>query len=456
MMPNSPWDNLRQVFGPLSQELPAPPVTFDQPLPAPEEEEPADDLPNMPVMSEKTGLVLVPAFRVDGDDVSPPWNQPEPALWQALSLVDVEHVEERVFGGANGVFWARVRFPEGDEALSPSVSVKSALLKLAGGEKDWLFDLWGEEYQLEPGGADLLNRELAAYEVAKACGMEDLVPPMAAKEVDIVSLLSDAAREKIASVLRISLLLVDETLGTSAIVQLYPKDSDNFVETWAALGASEKDRWAASTDRLRHSIYRAFALDFILGVQDRSLASYLYNKITDRIAIIDLAPAFPHPGLVAERYLKTRAEGWGREIKAGLTRSLRPWPAHSCDIARLVEDLESRNRHELLQTVQQVSRSLTPDVLTHLARVLISYNVPMPCVAGALARAVYAGLSSESLIDKPFDFVRNVAVPLRRGMGLDEHVLRTLIDSVAEPLSAAFDEQVDLVIAFQDSGEPSE
>jgi len=447
-MTNSPLDDLRSVFGAFSHEAPAAPVA-DPEYPPPPEVPGDDDLPDEPVFSPLSGLLLEPSARFDGDPDSSPWNVAEPVLWRALQIVDIEHVEERVLDGLNGVFWGRVRYPDGGDD-SFQVPIKSVLVKFGGPPKPWIYEAWGSEYLLEDRPSALLERELAAYEVAKACGMEDLVPPMVSKEVDVVRLLSDAARERIASVLRVSPLLVDETLGIAAIVQLYPKNSDNFLETWASLGATCEERWKSASDRLRHAMYRAFILDFVLGVQDRMLASYLYNKTTDRLAILDMGLCFPHPGFSAEKYMRARQEGWGRAIRNGFEKPMETWPAHSCDLSRVIGELGYNGRKELVQTIQQVTGAINEEVGAHLVRVLASFEIPIQGIVGAVMRLAYAAADPEALAEKPMDFIRNVAMPLRKGMGTDEHRIETVVQKASAMLAAGLGEEVDIIGVMQE------
>lgn len=447
-MMNKPLDDLRSVFGAFAHEPPAAPASDPEYPPAPQAPG-DDDLPDEPVLSQISGVVLTPSLRFDGDVESSPWNVAEPVLWKALQTIDIEHVEERVLGGLNGIFWGRVRYPEGGDGLR--VPIKSVLVKFGGLQLPIVCETWGAEHMLDCGKqSSLLDRELAAYEVAKACGMEDLVPPMTGKDLDVVRLISDASRERIARELRISPTLVDETLGVAAVVQVYPKNSDNFLEKWSSLGPSCDERWKSASDRLRHSMYRAFVLDFLLGVQDRMLASYLYNKTTDRLAIIDLSLSFPHPGFTAERYIVSRNEGWGRAVRSGLDKPTETWPAHSCDLSRVIGHLDYHGRKELIQTIQQVSAGVSNEIGSHLVRVLLSLEVPIQGVAGFALRLAYISMDPESFVDKPMDFVRNIASVLRKGVAPQDDRISNIVAKASSLLGAGVGQEVDILEIMQE------
>ena len=116
--------NKSNVFGTFSHVLPEPPVSTKS-EPEPDELEPTPGiLPDEPVVSHKTGLVLVPSIRLDGDPKSKPWNKPEAELWTWLREAEIELVEERVLDGASGAFWVRIR--------DIKRGVRSAILKFDG------------------------------------------------------------------------------------------------------------------------------------------------------------------------------------------------------------------------------------------------------------------------------------------------------------------------------------
>lgn len=429
---------LSNVFGTLSHVPPAPSPAAEEP-PAEANAEIAPELPLEPIISPHSGMVIFPAARFDGDPEAPPWNTPEPALWDVLREAPIEMIEERVLDGAGGIFWARVRMGE---------DLRSCWLKFedpSGG----MSRRWGDEYQLDDDYA-LLRREQAGYEIVKALGSEDLMPPLAVRDVDPVPLLSDALRERIARQLRTSPVEVDERLGIAAILQLCPSDADDFVEHWGTLGIDEKERWIRSSDRLRHSIYRAYAIDFALGVQERPLSSYMYNMNTDRLLIPYLQLCFPHPGMTAEKYLTARADGWGRRNYAGLDKAALAQPASAWDLPFILEGMTEINVQEALATFDQICAAFSDEVALHAGRVLAGLDVPLQGIAGFYARMAYIQLEPQAVLERPIDFVRNVSAPLRRGYGVDGPTNMHIIEYVNSMLSQISDEGVDLLAILQE------
>lgn len=190
--------SLRNVFGPLSHEPPAPTEAEKDAKERAEAQAQAvmaEDLPAKAKIHQKTDVLLVPSKRIDGSSEDPPWMVPEPILWDWLRQVPIEHIEERHLDGLNSSFWARYRNRDGQ--------LRSALLKFGGLGRDHVYELWGTQFMLDPEKYDVLRRELAAYEAAKACGMEDMVAPLAAREVNLVPLISDSVRDRLSVAMRI-------------------------------------------------------------------------------------------------------------------------------------------------------------------------------------------------------------------------------------------------------------
>ena len=387
-----------------------------------------EDLPPEAERS-RSGVVLVPSSRFDGDDINPPWNIPEPILWDLLRTAQIEHIEERVLSGANGTMWARIRDQEG--------ALRSALLCFDGISKRGCYEEHGGEYQLNQEAHSLISRSQAAWEVAKACGMDDLVPPMAAREVNLVPLISDAMREKIAKEYRIPSIQADEQMGTEAMLSHAVKGASQFVDYWSMLGGTEKKRWAVISDRLRHSIYRVLILDLICGTADRPLCSLVYNGDIDRLAVTSFAPTFPHIAFATEKYLQARSKGWERNPVAGLTRTPSSFPAHGSDLFQLVSK-GSRDEHEdeWLETTKQVAKALDDDIVVHLVKVLSELGVPPECVAGMVARIAFIKEEPLASIHEPAMLRRKILAPVRRGQEAPVESAEAILTYVSEVMGS--------------------
>lgn len=431
MAAKNPIASLRKIFGPVVHTSPEPSqgdvdakerAKVEAAVVQPEE------LPEAPQVQAATGLVLMPSVRIDGSSADPPWTIAEPILWDMMRNAEIKSVETNGADGLNGIFWAKYANNDGN--------LSSALLRFDGINREHVYRLWGTEYVLDPEKFDLLRREQASYEVAKACGMEDIVAPLAVREVDPAALIPSASRKAIANEMGIAIEQVDGQAGPVAILQALPKSSDNFVEHWGTLGPDSVNRWGRATDRLRHSLYRAIALDFLLGTGDRTLASLFYNRTLDSVVVYDLSLSFPHPGYTAEKYLQFRADGWGRKPVSPIEDATDPLPPHSCALSHLSRYIQEDLEYECVRTFNQISDAFT-DELAHLTgRIMVETGVHPAGIAGFFARVAFMSADPETVLRKPGEFVKNVLVPMRRGYGFAEGRNQHVVQYVASAMSA--------------------
>lgn len=408
-----------------------------------------DQEPEQPqtIQSELTGLTLVAGARFNGSSSAPPWNWPESQIFQWLSGSPLEIIEERVLGGVNGIFWGRMRLPSGDP--------QSVLVRFAGIGRDDVVDVWGTELFLDDGPSNLLSREVAGYEVAKALGDEDLAVPVAIKELNPVELISDTTRSEISKKLRIGHNDVDQRLGIAATVQIVPRDLDNFAEHWATLGSTNNERWRKATDQLRFSLYRIYFLDFIIGTVDRPIPSLGYNMNTDRVIATDLSASFPHSGFTAEKYMQMRLTGWGRQ--RGGFAGIDDVPPSTGDLASLFVDLDEQFLDEAMMTAVAITNRMTDTVVGQLATVCIENDVPIECVASMVLRLAYLGFSPGSVVKRPVEFIRNLCVPVRADVADADARIQAAIEYVNEIMSVVTSTNFDMVgILMQDQPEDAE
>jgi hypothetical protein len=386
-------------------------------------------LPASPKLHEKSRVVLLPSCRIDGSVNDAPWTIAEPTLWNWLRTTLIEHVEERVLDGLGGSFWVRCRNDEGE--------LRSALLRFDTVGYDKVYEVWGEEYGLSAENHDVLRREQAAYEVAKGLGCEDLLPPTAVRVVNLVPLVSDAVRDRVAAELGIDQILVDETYGVIAALQAVPLNAGSFVEYWAMLGPDAANRLARASNALRHGIYRMVALDFVLGTGNRSLADFLFNEASGSLVAYGFGVTLPSPTATADRYLAQRAKGWGRRLAGPLEEPTPGAPPYGSDSTCLPRKFGERERVECLATFKQMSKSADEATIGLLCRIMVELGVPQDSLAGFVARLVFLQEDPESVVDNQFDFVRSILVPMRRGYGFDSGRNAKIIETVNQLLGAA-------------------
>ena len=438
-----PIAKLRSVFGAFSHAPPEPSrrdVEAQEKARAEQNAYVAEQLPASPVYHQKTGVLLIPSKRFDGSTDDPPWNIPEPILWDWLRTTKIEHIEERCLSGVGGVFWARYRNYDGQ--------LRSALLRFGGVSREASLGPLGAEYSLE-GPYDLLKREQASYESMKALGCEDIAPPVAARETNLVPLISDATREKVGREMKVPPILVDETFGICGLLQALPLNAENFAEYWAKLGPDDVNRWERASDRLRHSIYRWVILDFVLGVPNRLLCDHLYSESSDSLSLYNFEVSFPHPGMTAEWYLQVRKAGWGKKFSGPLEEPSSGAPAGGADSLSMIGTFPERSREEIVLTAKQMVKGFDERVATLLIQSLVEIGVPVANISSLISRLVFLEKDPEGIVDS-FRYVRSVLVPLRRGYGLEDGTIQFVSQTTSQAMTGALGEEFDFAAVVQE------
>lgn len=383
------------------------------------------------VRSELTDLVLIPGIRFDGSSEAIPWNHPEGELFDWLTTVDVVLVDD-IYTGVNGVFAARA--VDDDDP-------RSLVVKFSNLGKDSLLSSWGTEFLLL-NELDITGRELAAYELLKAIGLEDMAPPLCLRDIDPVLFLTDKARGNLSRALKISPLAVDEHIGTGAVLQMVPQEFDNFAEQWSMIGSTNEERWNRATDQLRYSIYRAYLADFVLGTPNRSCVSFGYNKNTDKLIMSDCGLSFPHSGFSAEKYSQMRLKGWGRS-SGGAVRFVDNTPPSAYDFQDIMSGMSEDHLDECVMTAKQIVDRMQDDLSDRLAATLIEYDVPVQGVASVFLRLAYMAFAPGSVIKRPIEFLRNFCVPARAGVLAEDDRLITSMEHINELMTVALGDDFD-------------
>jgi hypothetical protein len=432
---SSQLSNLSKVFGPLSQKAPEPSKReFDKP--------PLDDvalapemLPMQAVMQQKTEVVLLPTRRIDGSDIDGPWNASEQTIWNWLRTALIEHVEERVLDGLDGTFWVRCR--NSDDEL------RSALLKFDTIGYQDVYETFGAEFGISVENHDILRREQACYEIAKALGCEDIVLPIAAREVNLVPLISDAVRDAVAAEYRLDPLLVDETYGIIGLMQFVPLNTVSFVDHWAMLGPDQKNRFEQASDMLRFGIYRLIALDFVLGTGNRCLTDLQHNESLQTIVATGFGVTLPNPISSADAYLAKRARGWGHHIAGPLEEPVPGHPPCNADMTLFPRGFGDKERDECLMTFLQMSDAADEKTVVLLCQIMQEQGIAIEAIAGFVSRLVFLQEDPEAVLDNQADHIRSILVPMRRGFGFEEGRNLKVVETTNQIITTATGEAFD-------------
>jgi hypothetical protein len=398
-----------------------------------------ESLPSSPVLHEKSQIVLIPTCRFDGEGAADSsWNMPEQNAWNWLRTVEIEHIQESVGSGSGGSFLAKCRNLNGD--------LRDVILRFDTVGFTKKYEVYGREYGLNPNNHDILRREQASYEVAKLFGCEDIFPPIAARETNLVPLISDAVRDKIASDMNIDQLVVDETFGIISALQMVPFKFESFVShlisaNYLPVGAGA-GKFGDLSDALRHGIYRMIALDFVLGVGDRSLIDLMINKASGSVVAYGFGISMPDPVSSANIYFENRSKGWGRKIDA-LSNADMSSPPIGNDLFSFSKSFEDNEKLECIATFKQISKAIDESSVILLCKVIYELGIPLINIAGLIGRLSMLQDDPESVLLDSFEFNRSILAPMRRGYAFDAGRNMKIVETVNQVMTVFTGEAFD-------------
>lgn len=396
-----------------------------------------ESLPSSPVLHEKSQIVLIPTCRFDGEGASDSsWNMPEQNAWNWLRTVEIEHIQESAGSGSGGSFLAKCRNLNGD--------LRDVSLRFDTVGFNEKYEVYGREYGLNPGNHDILRREQASYEVAKLFGCEDIFPPMAARETNLVPLISDAVRDKIASEMNIDQIVVDETFGVISSLQMVPLNFESFASHLINANYLSVDagKFGDLSDALRHGIYRMIALDFVLGVGDRSLIDLIINKASGSIVAYGFGISMPDPVISADVYFENRSKGWGRKIDASTNAGMSSPPIGN-DLFYFSKQFGDNEKSECIATFKQISKAIDESSVILLCKIIYELGIPLNNIAGLIGRLSMLQDDPESILLDSFEFNRSILAPMRRGYAFDAGRNMKIVETVNQVMTVFTGESFD-------------
>lgn len=116
---------------------------------------------------------------------------------------------------------------------SPDGSIERAYVRFEGMIEDKVYDLYGDMYDLYEDRGSCSRRAAAAYEVAKASGFDDLVPPTVYRVNEhqgLEPMLSTIAIETMADAINKPKTAIPKMIGDSAAFELWLENTTSFCE----------------------------------------------------------------------------------------------------------------------------------------------------------------------------------------------------------------------------------
>lgn len=247
------------------------------------------------------------------------WGVDEPDLLNDLRLGLVRKL--RVVKPMSGLMLARIEAPRGGSY--------SAYLWIESLRNPVLKSVWGDLVNLEDGGA-LSRRAESAYEVAKACGLDDVIPPTVHRfdeEGDLLSVLPDSLIEQhermvewVARETGDDPENVRKRLGGHATVQLVRdqlwtiESEDWFKSIFDGEDGSNESLnniWEIMPPDRRMSFLRLAMFDAVVWNLDRCFGDIVFcDNVKHPVIAYGNELSIPCPRCIGKRYIESGAGGY--------------------------------------------------------------------------------------------------------------------------------------------------
>lgn len=322
------------------------------------------------------------------------WGVTEQELVQRLRTGTMNKF--RMSGSSSGTMFVKV---EGGDGY-----IHKAYLQLEGLYDPYDYDVWGELYDAEQKMGGFSRRAAAAYEIAKAAGFDDIVPPTVLRHDEygnLDAIMSDELIERrqlfdesIARVMGTEAPQVRNHLSGFASVQFFPEgfhgiDQESwFHELFEQPAEGENDKLnrifeAMPPDR-RMAILRAAVFDLILWMGDRTWGSIGWEgglNPRHKMILMNNSLCCPNPHAMALLRPKYGASYLDAPVEPDAFPLL--WSEPVLMVAQRGGDQEMRDYEEIAVTAV---RHLRNDRSPELVRSLMEHQIPLIDIAGTLAR----------------------------------------------------------------------
>lgn len=340
----------------------------------------------------------VPLFSVKpGEDML--WGAMEAELLNRLRSGIV--VATRPSTSSSQAFLAKIESNDG--------VVERAYLRFDSLMNQQVFDLYGDMYGIKNDGF-LAKRGAASYELAKAAGLDDLIPPTVSRideHSGLEPILSAAAAESLAVTLGISVNALRDKLGDSASVELWTEDATLiWQQPWYSRFASiDGDALNDFYARLEHdapevrvALIRGAVFDFLAWNGNRTWAEVIFcPEPRHPVHLVHNELTFPDPVAMGAAFLDYRMS-----YHDGCPSDLQYMPMLWSDLVSMAAmrgfDREARLYEEI---AVDCARRLRGQRLTELIRSLGDHGVKRRSVAAVLVRVAFLRYGSHVVMRNP-------------------------------------------------------
>jgi hypothetical protein len=339
----------------------------------------------------------------------------DPVMWGTDEVAQLDRMRSgriarlRVHPGGSGVMIVDIDTIEG--------FTEKAYLSIGALTPPWVYQAWGDLYDLRRGKGDTCRRAACSYEAAKSFGLDDLVPPTVLRfdEVDTFdTVLPDdlmerrhAYDESLARRTGENPGVLRKKIKGFSSAQAYVKETWTIVsEKWISEIFSSEGKtdevdilnriYSVIPENRRVAFLRAAALDFLLWTADRHLGDVLFSKHDIHpVALMASQVSMPNPGKMAA----LAAEDGGSVVHPGGSEGYPMlWSDFVIMLAARGGDDEV-NDYESLGI--DIATRMTKDRMVELGRSMTEHGVPAANAAAVLFRSKMLGVAGKKLARNP-------------------------------------------------------
>ena len=389
----------------------------------------------------------VPVFSIKpGEDLL--WGSTEAELLNRLRTGVVTGV--RSVGSLSKPILAKIESIEG--------IVERVYITFDATSNDQLFDLFGDMYGIDKDDVKWSHRRAASYELAKAVGMDDLVPPCIYRydEHDgLEPILSTAALDSLSISVGVSPVGIKESIGRSASVELWVDDTSGIWEQpWFAQFVDiDSDApnvfYSMVPIEIKVGLLRAAVFDFLTWNGLRTWQDVLFcSSERHPVHLINNAVTFPDP-----RAMAAAVAEYAGAYYDGCPDNIQYMPMLWNDIVSMATLRAFDGSTRIFESAAlEAARRMRGERAVDMVRALADHGISLLAIAGVLVRAAFLRFGATTVIRDPLVVARYFLsvvtdAPFDPGFDID---LENMVSSIDETINAAIHAEFSFIDAMKD------
>jgi hypothetical protein len=340
--------------------------------------------------------------------------------------------------------------------------IERGYVRFEGLINDRIYDLFGDMYSFRRGVGDVSRRAAAAYEIAKAAGFDDLVPPTVYRcdqHNGLEPVLSTDAVEQFSDVLGIKKEQLPELIGNSAAIELWNEDTTCLCETLDFSNILNNPElinnfYSNLNDIHKMALLRAAVYDFLVWNGSRTWMEVLACP-SDRhpLHLVNNNIVLPDPIALGVAYLDYQ-NTYGDGCPVGISYMPMLWsdPVMMAALRGFEEEAEIYNN-----IGYACGRRLQGQRVVELIRSLNDHGISQLATAGMLVRAAFLRFGAHVVMRDPLVVARYFSSIItgdifEPGFDID---LDAMVDSINKAMNKSIYADFDF-IKYMTGADPSE